>query len=94
MERRSTTQQAATLSLFELYNPHYEQVPSYNSAFVPPHLAELLRDGFAFVNPSDKQIRVQTVDTVRPPLGLEEKESLLIEYGGKTWELTSQGGWE
>jgi|GEM_PF-2820048 len=94
MERHSTTQQAATLSLFELYNPLYEQVPSYDSVFVPPHIAELLRDAFAFVNSSDEQVRVQTVDTTRPPLGLGENESLFVRYGGGTWKLTSHNGWE
>lgn len=94
MERHSTTQQAAPLSLFELYNPLYEQVPSYDSVFVPPHIAELLRDAFAFVTSSDDQVRVQTVDTTSPPLGLGENESLLVRYGGEAWRLTSQNGWE
>lgn len=94
MERHSTTQQAAPLGLFELYNPLYERVPSYDSGFVRSHFAELLRDAFSFVNSSDEQIRVQTVDTTRPPLGLGENESLSVRYGGGTWKLTSQIGWE
>jgi len=94
MEPQTATQQAANLTLFELYNPFYEQVPGYDSVFVPPNIAKLLRDAFSFVNPSDEQVRVQTVDTAQPPLGLGENESLSVRYGGRTWKLTSQNGWE
>ena len=94
MERRSTARRAASLSLFELYNPAYEQVPGYDTAFVRPRIAKLLRDAFAFVNSADQRVRVQTVGTARPPLRLGTNESQLVRYGGTTWELSVQGGWE
>jgi hypothetical protein len=92
LERESTTQKTATLSRFELYNPFYEQVRSYDDVFVPVEVAELLRDGFAFVKPADEQVRIQTVDTGLPRLG--ENESLFVTYGGATWKLTSRNGWK
>lgn len=94
LTRRSPTKRTADLSLFELYNPLYEQVSSYESVFVPPLLTELLRDGFAFVKSSDEQVRIHTVDTVRPPLGMGEDESLSVTYAGNSWKLTTQDGWE
>lgn len=94
LERRSDARNAADLSRFELYNPLYEQVPSYDSVFVSPLVAELLRDAFAFADPSDERIRVRTVDTTRPPLGLGGTESLSVSYEGATWRVTARNGWE
>lgn len=94
LRRRPDARNAASLGLFELYNPLYEQVPSYDSPFVPPLVAELLRDAFAFAESSDGRVRVRTVDTTRPPLGLGGGESLSVRYGGATWEVTSRNGWE
>jgi hypothetical protein len=94
MERDSSSQQPATLSLFELYNPHYEQISSYDRTFVSTQIADLLRDAFALVNFSDKHVTVQTVDTARPPLGMGENDSLVVRYNGSTWTLTAQNGWE
>lgn len=83
---------AATLSLFELYNPGYLR-PISDGLFVDGDLTKLLRDGFAIVEPADARIRVETVDTTRPPLGLTENESLAVTYGGQSWRLTSREGW-
>lgn len=93
LKRSSATKQMADLTLLELYNPIYEQVPSYDSAFVDPLLTELLRDGFAFMKPSDENIHIHTIDTTIPPLGMSEDDSLSVKYGETTWELTTKKGW-
>lgn len=94
MERRSTASRAASLSLFELYNPNFEQFPGYERVFVRVRIAKLLRDAFAFVNSADQRVRVQTVGTAHPPLRLGTNETQLVRYGGTTWELRVRDGWE
>lgn len=94
LERDPLSRQTATLSLFELYNPRYEQVPSYDQPFVPTQTTELLRDAFALEEASDNRIIIHTTDVSRPPLGMRENEPLAVRYNGSAWTLTTQNGWE
>ena len=89
----ATPRNAADLTLFELFNPSYEVVPDPDRPFVGWPLTVLLRDAFAFVEPSDRHVRVETVDTTVPPLGLAADDSLDVTYAGRSWRLTTRDGW-
>lgn len=90
----SVPDEAASLSAFELYNPGHELVPGYNRTFVNAQLTTLLRDGLAHYDSSASQIRIETVDTTIPPLGLDADESLAVVYEGTPWQLSAENGWE
>lgn len=84
---------AAPLSRFELYNPGYEQIPSLdNRVYVPSSLTVLLRDAFAAAGPDDDRIRVETVDTTQPPLGMHGAKN--VHWGGSSWRLSATEGWD
>lgn len=83
----------ARLSRFELYNPGREMVRDYDRTYVDSHVTALLRDGLAHVDGSESQIRVETIDTATPPLGLGPLQSVTVVYEGTVWRLTSAEGW-
>lgn len=95
-DRRSTApDRAARLGLFELYNPGHELHPagSDREAFVPTFLTGLLRDGLVHYEGSASRIRMETKNTIHPPLGLAADESLPVVYEGTPWRLTAENGW-
>jgi hypothetical protein len=91
--RSSMPDEAASLSVFELYNPGYELVRGDERTFVPARLTTLLRDGLAHSGSSTRRIRIETVDTTIPPLGLDSDESLGVVYEGTSWEVSAENGW-
>jgi hypothetical protein len=95
MDRRSTTpEEAADISLFELYNAGYEmQMREGSDHFVSTHVTRLLRDGLAHYGGDATRIRVETNASVVPPLGLSSEDSPAVVYDGTPWRLTSENGW-
>ena len=89
----SVPDEAASLSVFELYNPGHELVRGYDRTFVDARLTALLRDGLAHYDGSASRIRVETMDTTIPPLGLDSDESLAVVHEGTPWQLSAENGW-
>ena len=85
---------AAKLSLFELYNPHFVRFADLDDSSLDRRLVGLLRDAFAYVDPPIERVRVETTDTREPPLGIDGSEARTATYGGRTWRLRSEEGWE
>jgi len=83
--------QAAPVTTFELYNPGFELVDSPDRTFVDLQLVPLLRDAFATAPGDADAVRVETVDTATPPLGLNGP--LGVVYDGTPWRLTATEGW-
>lgn len=83
----------ADLSLFELYNPGYELVPELgrDRVFLPGLLSVLLRDAFAGETATDERIRVETVDTTGPALGMHGQKT--VRWRDDLWLISSREGW-